>query len=88
MNKRGQSLIEHFCFLAIFIAAMVVMSAYMKRGIQGNWHSNIASVYPDIYQPGQGAGYSQVDSVNTQLPGFGKGGAPWLLDGNAWSLWR
>ena len=51
MNRRGQSTLEYAIFLVAFIAAILVMAAYLKRGIQGNWYRNTAESFPEYYDP-------------------------------------
>jgi len=40
MNKRkGSTAIEYAVLIAIFIAALLTMSVYIKRAISGKWRS-------------------------------------------------
>ncbi|MBU2035742.1 MAG: class III signal peptide-containing protein [Candidatus Omnitrophica bacterium] len=35
MNKRGQSTLEYGILIAVVVGALIAMSVYMKRGLQG-----------------------------------------------------
>lgn len=92
-NQRGQSIIEYAIFLVVFIAAMIVMATYIKRGIQGNWHSNAASLYPETYDPNRtsetvplrirASNYSFSIQEESGQP-YPKRPAPW---GGGWQVW-
>lgn len=100
-NQRGQSIIEYAIFLVVFIAAMIVMAAYIKRGIQGNWHANISTISTDLYEPNstvdntplfilfgahlQSSNYSL--SIEEGSIKYTPKAATWVKDGNNWQIW-
>ena len=50
MGKKGQGLIEYSVLMIIIIAALLVTSNYVKRGIQGRWKSTVDE-FGDQYDP-------------------------------------
>jgi len=101
MTNRGQSVVEYAVFICVFIAAIVVMSAYIKRGIQGNWHTNISTISTDLYEPNstvdhtplfikfgahlQSSNYSL--SIEEGSTNYTPKPATWVGDVNNWQIW-
>lgn len=95
-NQRGQSIIEYAVFLTVFIAAIIVMSVYIKRGIQGNWHSNTAESFPEYYDPATTKEKSPLQiQISNYTLGISEEGSTdytpkpitWVKDGNTWQIW-
>ncbi len=86
MFKRGQSLIEYACLMSIFVAAIVLMSVYFKRGVQGSWHNNAAGLFPETYDPGNTVETAPLEirlsDYNFVMSEEGKGG--YTLKGADW----
>ncbi len=40
MNKKGQSTLEYGILIAVVVGALIAMSVYMKRGVQGKLRSS------------------------------------------------
>jgi len=93
MCKRAQSLVEYSVLLTVFLAAIIVMSVYIKRAVQGNWHSNVASLYPDVYEQNitsetvplsiTVSNYSLSIQEESNQP-YTRRPAPW---GGGWQVW-
>ena len=49
LDRRAVSILEYAVFFTVFVAAIVLMSTYIKRGIQGNWHTNFSTISNDLY---------------------------------------
>lgn len=49
-KKTGQSILEYTTLVVIVIGALIAMTFYMKRGIQGRWKDTIDSM-GDQYDP-------------------------------------
>ncbi|MFA4888095.1 MAG: hypothetical protein WC628_00770 [Candidatus Omnitrophota bacterium] len=53
MRKRAQTTLEYAVIFAVIAAALITMSVYMKRGIQGRLRSNIEQLNEGaFYSPG------------------------------------
>ncbi|MBM3244956.1 MAG: hypothetical protein FJZ15_04095 [Candidatus Omnitrophica bacterium] len=52
MNRRGQSTLEYAVIIAIVVAALIAMQAYMKRGLQGKLRSASDDI-GEQYSPGR-----------------------------------
>ncbi len=44
MNKKGQSTLEYGILVAVVVGALILMSIYMKRGLQGRLKSSTDDV--------------------------------------------
>ena len=42
-GQRGQSLLEYSILIIIIIAVFIVMSTYVKRGVQGRWKPEVSA---------------------------------------------
>ncbi len=49
--RRAQSTLEYIFLIAMLAVALIVMSAYMKRGFQGNWRQLSEQVGAGSYDP-------------------------------------
>lgn len=49
LGRRAGSILEYAVFFTVFVAAIVLMSTYIKRGVQGNWHTNFSTMSNDLY---------------------------------------
>jgi len=80
MGKRGQSTLEYAVIIAVVVAGLIAMQAYVKRGLQGK----LKQASDDIgeqYSPGRTTGGSTVTSTVTStetvsLDGAGLQGKP------------
>lgn len=65
LNKRGQSTLEYGVVIAIIVAGLIAMQAYIKRGVQGR----LKQASDDIgeqFSPGYSTGtYTTQSSVNS-----------------------
>ena len=43
-NKRGQSILEYAVLIIVVIGALIAMSVYLRRGVQGRWKSAVDDV--------------------------------------------
>ncbi len=50
INKRGQTLLEYAVLLIIVMGALLAISNYFKRGLQGRWKSAVDDL-GDQYDP-------------------------------------
>lgn len=50
LNRRGQSMIEYSMLVVIILGALIAMSHYFKRGVQGRWKSAVDEM-GDQYDP-------------------------------------
>jgi len=94
-NQRGQSIIEYAIFLVVFIAAMIVMAAYIKRGIQGNWHAQISTMSTDLYDAQKTVeqvplfikSYDYSLSIEEGSTNYTPKPTTWVGDGKTWYIW-
>ena len=96
-NRRAQSVVEYAIFLVAVIGALVVMSAYIKRGVQGNWHRNTADLFPELFVATGSKKTKEVPRLNISVSNyslglnetgrgtFSKRPAAWI--GGGWSIW-
>jgi len=56
LRNRGQSTVEYFVLVGIITAALITMSTYMKRGIQGKFRATSDEV-------AQGSGYAPGETL-------------------------
>jgi hypothetical protein len=74
-KHKGQSTLEFSILIFCIVAALVSMSVYIKRGIQGRLRSNAEEISQSKYAPGQTEGYfkssltQQKDVVVYKEPG-------------------
>lgn len=98
MNRYGQSAIEYVVFFAVFLSALILMSVYIKRGIQGNWHSNISTMSTDIYDNSKSnktvekqrmriRSYDYGLSIREGSSSYSRKSASWISDGRGWRIW-
>jgi hypothetical protein len=98
IKKKAQGLIEYTFVLVAFVAAIILMSVYLKRAVQGNWHSNIVSLFPEAYDP-RVTTIEQGDELKIEVKSddpiikengqrYAKKRAGWVKDGdNKWKIW-
>ena len=55
LNKRGQSTLEYGILIAVVVGALLAMSVYMKRGLQGRIRSSTDDI-GEQYSPGYTTG--------------------------------
>lgn len=94
-RKNGQSLIEYSILTALFVAAMIIMSVYVKRGIQGNWHTNTASIFPDLYERNSTVEHNPLQiklsdynfGISENGGWYGTTSAPWVQPSVPWEIY-
>jgi len=86
VTQRGQSTLEYCVMVIILIGALIAMSVYFKRGIQGRWRTAVDDL-GDQYDPRvtntdiiQHLGMNSQTRITT-IPGQGPDGAAgiWTL---------
>jgi len=93
IKRNGQSTVEYACVLAIMIAAVIIMSVYIKRGIQGHWHSQTSDLFPEQFDP---VNTTQVVPLSITVSNYNlnikegstaytKKSANWI--GSGWQIW-
>ncbi len=69
IKRSGQSQLEYSLLLVIFIAALLTMQVYIKRGVQGRWNASVDDL-GDQYDPATANGrirYTARSTSNTFL---------------------
>ena len=64
LKRSGQSMLEYSVLLVIFIAALLTMQVYIKRGIQGRWKSSVDDL-GEQYDPATANGFVRYTAVST-----------------------
>ncbi len=81
MIKKGQGLLEYSVLMIIIIAALLVTSNYVKRGIQGRWKSTVDD-FGDQYDPRTVNGkmtYATNSTSNSTISTGSDTGGTWTL---------
>lgn len=64
-NKKGQSSVEYAMLIVIAIGALLTISVYFKRGVQGRWKTVVDDM-GDQYDP-RYANSSVIHSINSNV---------------------
>lgn len=80
LNKKAQSTLEYAVIIAVVVAALIAMQAYMKRGLQGKFKQASDDI-GEQYSPGRTTSNTAITSTvtsteNVTLQGVGEAAQP------------
>jgi uncharacterized protein (UPF0333 family) len=72
INKRGQSTLEYGVLIAVVVGALIAMSVYMKRGLQGRIRASTDDIGEQFSATNTGTNYT-ITSDSTSHEGLTSG---------------